>query len=111
MKNQLSKNLLIISSLISFSALSDSFLYNTYNNHGVVGLINMPSARIYGETGHGITVYNGSPDQKITLSSNPFDWMEASFFYMNIEERQLCRGDGGGKIFVKAIRIRDSILK
>ena len=26
---------------------SDSFQYNSYNNHGVVGLINMPTARFY----------------------------------------------------------------
>jgi hypothetical protein len=103
-KNNFSASLIIISSLISLSAFSDSFTFNTYNNHGVVGLINMPTARIYGETGHGITIYNGSPDQKITLSSNPFDWMEASFFYMNIEDRQLCRGDGSGKIFCQGYK-------
>ena len=29
---------------------------------------------------HGITVYDGAPDQKITLTSNPYDWLEASLF-------------------------------
>ena len=68
----------------------DSIEYNTYNNHGTVGLINMPTARFFDESVHGITLYDGSPDQKITLSSNPFDWMEASFFYTNIQNKRYC---------------------
>ena len=64
---------------------SDSFQYNSYNNHGVVGLINMPTARFYDSAVHGITVYDGAPDQKITFSSNPYDWLEASLFYTNIQ--------------------------
>ena len=65
---------------------SDSFYSNIYNNHGLVGLINLPTARTYDEGVHGITIYDGTPDQKITLSSNPYDWLEASFFYSNIQE-------------------------
>lgn len=34
---------------------------------------------------HGITFYDGTPDQKIALTSNPYDWLEASFFYTNIQ--------------------------
>tara|TARA_Y100000748_G_scaffold111176_1_gene93053 strand:+ start:1841 stop:3811 length:1971 start_codon:yes stop_codon:yes gene_type:complete len=64
---------------------SDNFDFNTYNNHGVVGLINTPTARFYDEGAHGITVYDGTPNQKITLSSNVYDWFEASFFYTNIQ--------------------------
>jgi len=68
------------------SAISaDNFDLNIYNNHGVVGLINTPTARSYDEGTHGITLYDGTPDQKITLSSNPYDWLEASFFYSNIQ--------------------------
>ena len=76
--------------VLSTSAFGDSFQFNSYNNHGIVGLINMPTARFYNESVHGITLYDGSPDQKITLSSNPFDWMEASFFYTNIQNRNYC---------------------
>ena len=47
----------------------------------------MPTARTYDESVHGITLYNGNPDQKITLTSNPFNWMEASFFYTNIQDK------------------------
>ena len=45
----------------------------------------MPSARFYDEASHGITIYDGTPDQKITMTSFPYDWMEASFFYTNIQ--------------------------
>ena len=64
---------------------ADSFDNNLYNNHGTVGLINIPTARFYNEGVHGISVYDGSPDQKVTLTSNPYDWFEASFFYMNLQ--------------------------
>ena len=77
--------------LPSLTVIGDSFNYNTYNNHGVVGLINMPSARFYEESVNGITFYDGTPDQKITLSSNPFDWMEASFFYTSLQNRRYCQ--------------------
>jgi hypothetical protein len=66
-------------------SFADNFETNIYNNHGVVGLINTPTARFFDESVHGITFYDGTPDQKITLSSNPYDWMEASFFYTNIQ--------------------------
>ena len=56
--------------------LSDNFITNIYNNHGSVGLINMPTARFYDESVHGITLYDGTPDQKITLTSSPYDWFE-----------------------------------
>ena len=89
------RTLIITFILISLSqnALSDSFKYNTYNNHGVVGLINTPSARFFNESVHGITIYDGTPDQKITLTSSPYDWLEASFFYTNIKGRSYCLED------------------
>ena len=73
--------------LIYFSSFlfTNNFIFNLYNNHGVVGLINTPTARFYNEGVHGITFYDGTPDQKITLTSNPYDWLEASFFYTNIQ--------------------------
>ena len=71
--------------LFSVSASGDSFKYNTFNNHGSVGLINTPTARFFNEAVHGITIYDGTPDQKITLTSNPYDWLEASFFYTNVQ--------------------------
>ena len=72
---------------------ADSFNFNSYNNHGMVGLINMPTARLYEESVFGLTFYDGNPDQKITLTSNPFDWMEASFFYTNLQNKRYCDFD------------------
>ena len=82
----------IASILFSNIILADNFNYNIYNNHGILGLINQPTARFYDESVHGITIYDGTPDQKITLTSNPFDWMEASFFI------QAYKGDHTAKI-------------
>ena len=75
---------LILLSLCTF-AFTDNFENNFYNNHGSVGLINIPTARFYNEEVYGVTIYDGTPDQKITITSNPYDWFEASFFYTNIQ--------------------------
>lgn len=69
----------------SASISSDNFRTNNFNNHGSVGLVNMPTARFFNESSFGFTFYDGNPDQKITMTSNPFDWLEASFFYTNIQ--------------------------
>ena len=74
----------IFFSLAGFTR-ADSFENIFYNNHGVVGLINTPTARFYDEEVHGVTIYDGTPDQKITLTSSPYDWLEASFFYTNLQ--------------------------
>ena len=50
----------------------------------------MPSARFYDEASHGITIYDGNPDQKITMTSFPYNWLEASFFYTNIQGKPYC---------------------
>ena len=50
----------------------------------------MPTARFYDESSFGFTIYDGNPDQKITMSSYPFDWLEASFFYTNIKNKKYC---------------------
>lgn len=78
--------------LFFFSGMlyADNFDFNIYNNHGSVGIINAPSARFYEEGVHGLTIYDGTPDQKITLSSNPYDWLEASFFYTNVQNKRYC---------------------
>ena len=85
------KNLLILVLLTSINSIqSDSFEYNLYNNYGIVGLIHTPTARTFDEGVHGVTIYNGTPNQTVTLSAHPFDWFEASFFYTNVEDRPYC---------------------
>ena len=72
---------------------ADSLSYNSLNNHGSIGLINMPTARFYDESSFGFTVYDGNPDQKVTMTSFPFDWLEASFFYTNIQGKPYCNNE------------------
>lgn len=87
------KFLLIIYFLYQPYLESDNFDLNFYNNHGVVGLINMPTARFYDEGVHGLTLYDGTPDQKMTLSASPYNWLEASFYYTNVQNRRYCPFD------------------
>tara|TARA_B100001057_G_scaffold491926_1_gene583215 strand:+ start:842 stop:2797 length:1956 start_codon:yes stop_codon:yes gene_type:complete len=86
-------SIFLLSSLVIQNLYSDSFTFNTYNNHGSVGLINMPTARLFDESSFGITLYNGDPDQRITMTSSPFDWLEASFFYTNIKGKPYCSNE------------------
>ena len=113
MLNQFNLSLKFIVLFISFTELtgSDSFEFNTYNNHGVIGLINTPTARFYEEGSHGITYFDGDPDQKLTLSSNPYDWLEASFFYMNIQDITQCRFNAEGKAFCMGYKDKGFNLK
>ena len=50
----------------------------------------MPTARFYDESSYALTLYKGNPDQKMTFTSYPFNWLEASFFYTNIEDKPYC---------------------
>ncbi len=110
------KDLFFIFIILSSSySTSDSFIYNSYNNHGVVGLINTPTARFFDDAVHGVTVWDGDPPQKITLTSNPFEWLEASFFYTNIQDKPycdiltdvLCQQDYKDKGFNVKLRIKE----
>ena len=85
------KNFSLVLIFFSLTTFADSFNYNIYNNHGVVGLINMPTARFYNEGIHGVSIYDSDTVQKITLSSNPYEWFEASFFYVNVPKDRICR--------------------
>ena len=101
--------------VLSFNAFSDSIDYNNYNNHGVIGLINTPSARFYDESSFGFTLSYSDPDQKLIMSSSPFDWLEASFFYTNINGKpycgealdRVCRQDYKDKGFNLKVRLKE----
>ena len=58
-------NFFLLISIFSLEAFADSFDYNQYNNHGIVGLINTPTARLYEEGVHGVTIYGSDIDQKL----------------------------------------------
>ena len=100
---------LFIFLIYSSNAISDSFTNNSFNNHGVVGLVNMPTARFYDESVYGISLYNGDPVQKITFSSNPYEWLEASFFYTNIKNESYC--DADYEYCNQVLKIKASILR
>ena len=72
--NNFKRNIFLAIYFCSLAVIADNFELNIYNNHGVVGIINTPTARFYDEGVHGITVYDGTPDQKATLSASPYDW-------------------------------------
>ncbi len=93
---------LIFVSLVYTNSIfpSDSYEFNLYNNYGIVGTIHTPSARTFEEGVHGATIYNGTPNQTVTLSSSPFNWLEASFFYVNIPSIELCRAYFNDRYFI-----------
>ena len=80
LSNFLRKYFFILLVSITNIVIADNFSTNVYNNHGVVGLINAPTARFFDEGAHGLTLYDGTPDQKMVLTASPFDWLEASVF-------------------------------
>ncbi len=90
--NILIKKFVIFVSLVYTNSIyaSDSYDFNLYNNYGIVGTIHTPSARTFEEGVHGLTLYKGTPNQTVTLSANPFNWLEASFFYTNVTDRPYC---------------------
>ena len=94
--NILIKKFVIFVSLVYTNSIysSDSYDFNLYNNYGIVGTIHTPSARTFEEGVHGLTLYKGTPNQTVTLSANPFNWLEASFFYTNVTDRPYCYEPG-----------------
>ena len=94
LKKIINGSLFTVITIFSLQVTADSFDNNQYNNHGIVGLINTPTARSYDEGVHGVTIYGSDIDQKITITSNPYEWFEASVFYMNTELEPTCRGYG-----------------
>jgi len=89
------KNFLLLVSVIFINSIySDSYEHNLYNNYGVVGTISTPSARTFDEGVHGLTIYKGTPNQSVTVSASPFNWLEASFFYTNVTDRPYCYEPG-----------------
>lgn len=82
-----SKNLVFLL-LIFFSTLfysSDSNQnYISKNNHGISGLINIPTARFSAEGVTSLTIFRGDPDRKYSFTFSPFHWMEGGFYYSDI---------------------------
>lgn len=54
------------------------------NTHGVSGLINLPSARSSTESSMSLSFVRSIPDRKYMLTASPYDWLEATIFYVDI---------------------------
>ena len=93
-KHLTKKFLLLVSVIFINSIYSDSYEHNLYNNYGIVGTIHTPSARTFDEGVHGLTIYKGTPNQTVTVSASPFNWLEASFCYTNVTDRPYCYEPG-----------------
>ena len=96
--------------IITSYASSDSIKFNNLNNHGVLGLINMPSARFFDESSYGLSIYRGDPDRKIVATFYPYDWLEGSIFYASIKGKEYGPGitqDYKDKGFNIKLRIKD----
>lgn len=82
MQSQISNyiRLLLILTLLIFSLFVSS-----NSNHGITGTYNVPNARFQIEGTLSMSFYRGFPDQKINITASPFNWLEATLFYTNIE--------------------------
>lgn len=67
--------------------MPDSLRYNTFSNHGFLGVINTPSARFYDSPSGSFSFYRGDPDRRLNLTMYPYNWMEASLFYTSIKDK------------------------
>lgn len=59
----------------------------SYNSHGQVGYINTPSALNTIESSLAFIADRNEPDRKIILTASPFNWLDASIFYVDISNR------------------------
>tara|TARA_B100000963_G_scaffold359326_1_gene386371 strand:- start:203 stop:2173 length:1971 start_codon:yes stop_codon:yes gene_type:complete len=79
---------MVFRSLIKFILILQFYLFpNITSNHGIEGVINTPSAYINDEGELKLLLYRGQPDRKFVISANPFDWMQASLFYVDVTNR------------------------
>lgn len=62
---------------------------SNFNNFGVYGLVNQPSAYMPTEGSMAFTYSINDPYTRLgTISASPFDWLETSFFYLDVQQRR-----------------------
>ena len=75
----------ILSSLFLFADNDNFYIFGdraaTFNSFGQIGLIQLPTAKTLGEGSIFFTVNKNKMYKYGALTVNPFDWMEASYFY------------------------------
>ena len=66
----------------------EDYLYSdigiTSNLHGEIGLIEIPSARTLNEGYLKLHLVNSNPVNSLLITANPFNWMEVSLRYADI---------------------------
>ena len=66
----------------------DDYIYSdigeTSNIHGELGIINIPSSRILDEGNLKLHLVNSEPVNSLLITATPFDWMEVSLRYADI---------------------------
>tara|TARA_B100000035_G_scaffold291748_1_gene279847 strand:- start:4396 stop:6429 length:2034 start_codon:yes stop_codon:yes gene_type:complete len=60
----------------------------TSNLNGEIGLINIPSSRILKEGNLKLHLVNSEPINSLFISANPFNWMEVSLRYADVNTRK-----------------------
>ena len=60
----------------------------SYNDWGIVGLLQTPTARMQPGGFFGLTQHHASPYRKLTFMFQPLDWLEAGFRYTSITNRR-----------------------
>lgn len=68
-----------------------AFSYN-YNSYGVLGYINTPSGYTLDENRYAFSFSRNDPERFITFTASPFDWLDATIFYVDITKKAY----GGG---------------
>ena len=63
----------------------------TSNIHGEIGIINIPSSRILDEGNLKLHLVNSDPINSLFISANPFNWMEVSLRYADINTEKYSR--------------------
>ena len=72
----------------SLKSSIDDYLYSdvglTSNIHGEIGIVNIPSSRILEEGILKLHLVNSDPINSLLITAVPFDWMEVSLRYADI---------------------------
>jgi hypothetical protein len=61
---------------------------NDINTHGNLGYINTPSALSLKDGTVAATIVRSNPDRKLIVTASPFNWLDASIFYVDVTGRE-----------------------
>ena len=69
------------------------------NSYGITGYINTPSANFKDESSLSLNIFKSYPDNRLSLTASPFNWLEASIFYSSITDKPYVAYGGDGYVF------------